>query len=341
MHADVATEPNAPLKPARKLLRRLLILLAVATLLFWPAWQIGNHFLGGNVHEVIPGVLFRGAQPSAASLESLIHHQKIRTVLNVRGCCWPDEWYVAEAKTCQRLGVNLEDICFSAVHLPSRHEVRRLVETVERAERPIFVHCRHGSDRTGIASMAAQLLLEELTFDAAHYQLSMRFGHMPIGKTTVLDRFMKLYADWLERTSQQHNVKNFRHWMLEEYRGGWCDAKFVNVERINGNPKQGMQYKATVKNTGSEPWRFRPTRTAGHHVAFKVVNDMHIVVHEGRGGMLDKTVNPGETIEVVLIVPPTTDKGYYSLMIDVIEEGHCWFHQTGSELWLEEFEIRE
>jgi hypothetical protein len=28
-------------------------------------------------------------------------------------------------------------------------------------------------------------------------------------------------------------------------------------------------------------------------------------------------------------------------VVDMIEEGHCWFHQTGSELWEEELAIRE
>lgn len=341
MHATAVADATAPPKPARKLPRRLILTCLILLVLAWPAWQIRHHFFGGNVHEVIPGILYRGAQPTAASLEKLANQHKIRTVLNVRGCCWPDDWYVAEAKTCQKLGINLEDVCFSAVHLPSRHEVGMLVEVLDRAERPIFVHCRHGSDRTGIASMTAQLLLQDTTFDAAHYQLGLRFGHMPVGKTTVLDRFMQLYAEWLERTSQQHDAKNFRHWLLEEYRGGWCDAQFVKVERFEGSLTKGMQYMVRVKNTGPTAWHFRPTKTAGHHVAFKVVNDMHTIVYEGRGGMFDKIVNPGEAIEVVLIVPPINGKGHFSLMIDMIEEGHCWFHQTGSELYHEEFDIRE
>jgi hypothetical protein len=65
------------------------------------------------------------------------------------------------------------------------------------------------------------------------------------------------------------------------------------------------------------------------------------IVHEGRAGMFDRRVTPGETIEVVLIVPPLAARGEYRLMIDMIEEGHCWFHQTGSELWDEELILRE
>jgi hypothetical protein len=31
--------------------------------------------------------------------------------------------------------------------------------------------------------------------------------------------------------------------------------------------------------------------------------------------------------------------GHYRLVIDLIEEGHCWFHQTGSEPWEEELDL--
>src|SRR5687768_9065981 len=137
-------------------MRRLLITLTLIALVAWPVWGIARFFTG-NVHEVIPGKLYRGAQPSARSLEALIKRYKIRTVLNVRGCCWPDSWYVDEASTCQRLAINLEDVSFSAIHLPSRDELRILLDVLERAEQPIFIHCRQGADRTGIAAMAAQL----------------------------------------------------------------------------------------------------------------------------------------------------------------------------------------
>src|SRR6266850_168039 len=97
MHAT-ATESTAPPLPSRRPARRILIGVGVVALFAWPLWHIVQIIITGNVHEVIPGTLYRGAQPSAASLESLIKRQKIRTVLNVRGCCWPDDWYVAEAK---------------------------------------------------------------------------------------------------------------------------------------------------------------------------------------------------------------------------------------------------
>jgi protein tyrosine phosphatase (PTP) superfamily phosphohydrolase (DUF442 family) len=334
--------PSASPKAARHPWRGRLIRLGGVALFVWFAWQVGLVLFGGNVHVVIPGKLIRGAQPSAQSLEALIDKHKIRTVLNVRGCCWPDQWYVAEAAVCERLGVNMEDVSFSAVHLPSRYELRQLIDVLDRAEPPVFVHCRHGADRTGIAAMTARLLLDDQTYDSAHRQLSIRYGHAPVGKTTVLDRFMQLYADWLTTTHQEHAPKLFRQWVLNEYRGGWCDAHFEKVERLFDSPRVGkhLEFDVVVQNTSSVPWHFQPLKTAGHHVTFKVMNEQQNVVFEGRAGMVDRVVAPGEKIQMVMIVPPLA-KGDYRLVVDMIEEGHCWFHQTGSAPWEEELAIRE
>jgi hypothetical protein len=348
MHATASAEPKAaaspaPHPPTRRRPWRLLIRLSLAALLVWPLWEVGHVLFFGNVHEVIPGQLYRGAQPSGETLETLIQRYKIRTVLNVRGRCWPDKWYVDEAAVCERHGVNLEDVSFSAIHLPSRDELRILFDVLDRAEPPVFVHCRQGADRTGIASMSALLLREDQTFESAQRQLSMRYGHAPIGKTTMLDRFMKLYADWLRDTNQPHTPANYRRWVLYEYKGGWCDARIEKVERLFDTPRSGktLQYRVVVRNTSMTAWQLRPSKTAGFHVIGKVYDETQNTLVEVRGGMLDRLVPPGETIDVVLIIPPALGLGHNRLLVDMIEEGHCWFHQTGSEPWEEEIFIRE
>lgn len=333
---------RAPSPTSRSLAGRL-IRFSLVLLVLAPVGYYAFGFFTGNIHEAIPGQIYRGGQLSAPSLENVIGKYKIRTVLNVRGCCWPDKWYINEAEVCQRLDVNLEDVCFSAVHLPSRDELCVLLDVLDRAERPIFIHCRQGADRTGLASMAAALMTDGCSYDDARRQLGMRYGHAPIGRTTTLDRFMDLYASWLKSNDQEHTPERFRHWVLHEYRGGWCDARFEKVQRRFTNPRVGqtLEYDLVVRNTGSDAWQFRPLKTAGNHVTFKVVDASQFVVYEGRAGMLDQRVPPGESISLTMIVPALREPGRYRLLVDMIEEGHCWFHQTGSELWEEELDIRE
>ena len=117
---EASATPEAPPQPRTTWWRRL-IWISAAALVLWLAWNVYYILGAGNVHEVIPGKLYRGAQPSGKDLEKLFARYKIRTVLNARGCCYPDPWYLEEAGACQKCGVHLEDISFSAVHLPSRY----------------------------------------------------------------------------------------------------------------------------------------------------------------------------------------------------------------------------
>lgn len=309
----------------------------------WLAGRIGYITLTDNLHIVIPGQLYRGAQPSAQSLEEIIDRFHIQTVINVRGCCYPNEWFISEAAVCQKHGVQLEDVSFSAIHLPSRDELKQLVGVLDNAVYPAYLHCRQGADRTGMAAMIALLLREEYPYAVARRQLGLFYGHMPLGKTTVLDRFFGLYEDWLAREGQQHTPERFRHWIFHEYRGGWCDAEFLEVQRLFPEARAGrpLAYRVRVRNTSLADWEFRSLKAAGNHVTCKVVDENEQTICEDRAGLLDRTVKPGETIEVTLVVPPIWKTGLYRLYVDMIEEGHCWFHQSGSELWEEELVIRE
>ena len=347
MSATACTEPavgadNAP-PPTQRSWWRLAIWIGLASGLIWLLWKVYYILVTGNVHEVLPGKLYRGAQPSGTALERIITRYKIRTVINARGCCYPDPWYVTEAGVCQAKGVHLEDVSFSAVHLPSRHELKVVIDVLDHAEYPIFVHCRQGADRSGLTAVIACLLEPGVPLETARGQFSILYGHAPIGRTTMLDRFVQLYVDWLAAKQVPHTPERFRDWALNEYNGAWCDARFEKVERLFDVPRTGMalEYDVTVRNTSTKPWQFRTLRTAGFHVCFKVTDYAQAPFFEGRAGMLDRVVAPGETINVTLTVPPLQKPGLYRLYVDMVEEGHCWFHQSGSGVHEEELMLRE
>jgi len=93
-----------------------------------------------NLHAVSPA-LYRGAQPNRRGFEEL-HRRGIRTVINLRKLHTDDE--------------EIGDLPFHSVHIPTwtwdlrdAQVVRFLQAATDPANHPIFVHCRHGSDRTG------------------------------------------------------------------------------------------------------------------------------------------------------------------------------------------------
>lgn len=321
-------------------LRALRVGLAVAGL--WLGWEVWHIFGAGNLHVVLPGRVYRGAQPSPAMLKHLARRYGVRTIVNLRGCCAPFPWYLQECRATQELGMSQEDLTFSAIRLPSRYELRHLVEVLLRSEQPIYLHCRQGADRTGMASAVALLLEPGSTLTAARRQLSLRYGHLSVGRTERMDDVLDLYAAWLDASEQEHTPSVFQHWVAEVYSGGRCDAR---IERLSplGTARVGrpLAYRVTVRNLSATTWRLKPHTLAGVHVYGKLSDARDRVICEARAGFRDEAVEPGKAFEAVLELPPVAQAGTYRLFVDMLDEGHCWFYQTGSEPREEEIAVRE
>ncbi len=304
-------------------------------------WWLGDILLGANLHAVIPGRVYRGGQPTAAALARIIDDYGIRTVVNLRGCGNPMPWYLAEGRVVQQQGISLEDVSFSAIHLPSPGELRELIAVVDHAEYPLFLHCRHGSDRTGVAAVVILLLQDGVPYARARHELGLSYGHLAFGRTGMLDCFFDLYEDWLHQAGKEHTPADFRHWVLEEYRGGWCNGGIEQVEPM-GDTRAGrpIGFRVKMRNQSHAIWQLRPTVTAGVHVYFRAWNAEGDVAAEGRAGLLEASVAPGATYEVTMVVPPLA-AGRYLLAADLVEEWHCCFYQVGAELWEQELVVRE
>src|SRR5581483_7061037 len=93
--------------------RGVAILLAVA--LGYEALRV---FAGSNRHTVLPGRVYRCAQPDGADLRELVRDRHIKTVINLRGVSPGYDWYTVEARTLHELNVSQEDVTLSANRLP-------------------------------------------------------------------------------------------------------------------------------------------------------------------------------------------------------------------------------
>src|SRR2546421_649022 len=82
--------------------------------------------------------------------------------------------------------------------------IARLVEVLDRSERPILIHCHQGADRTGLASVMALLLRPGVPLAETRRQLGLASGHVSIGRTGHVDHFLDLYETWLARTDRPH-----------------------------------------------------------------------------------------------------------------------------------------
>src|SRR5947209_10234346 len=111
-------EPLVVPRPRRSL-GRVLLRGGGAGLVLTLALHAGYVLVGPNFHTVVPGSVYRSAQPSGERLEALVRDYGIRTVVNLRGCCDPLPWYLEQCRASNRLNLSQEDISFSAGRLPS------------------------------------------------------------------------------------------------------------------------------------------------------------------------------------------------------------------------------
>ena len=170
----------------------LLLRLAAAALASVGAYA-GALGATGNVHEVVPGALWRAAQPDAATLARLRDEAGIRTVINLRGAHPGSDWYDAEIAASRDLGLAHLDFAMSATKPLPPERVAELVALMQSAERPLLIHCRGGADRSGLASALFVAAVAEGGHDAAERQLSILYGHIGL---EALSRAAAMDATW-------------------------------------------------------------------------------------------------------------------------------------------------
>jgi hypothetical protein len=311
-----------------------------AGLLLVAGGQAGYVMLGGNFHTVIPGRVYRCAQLSAAGLERVIRRHGIRTVLNLRGRDASSAWYPAECEVTQRLGVVREDIELCSTHVPWPDEVRGLVEVLERSRYPVLIHCERGGDRTGLASAVVLLLTEGASLAEARGQLGLRYGHVRLG-AAALDRFLHLYEDWLHRNGREHSPAAFRCWAGRDYCPGEYRAALEVLEVPRWVPRdRPWAVRVRCHNDSVQTWGLRPGKNAGIHLGYVLRDDRDGSSVQGRSGLFHGEVAPGQNIDLTLSLPARPTPGRYSVLVDMVKEGECWFHEAGSRPLRLQVEVR-
>jgi hypothetical protein len=334
--------PAVPPGPRPRPLRRALPRLGVLVLLLALGLEAARVLAGSNFHVVVPGYIYRCSQPSDAFLEEAVKTYKIRTVINLRGCCDPSPWYLDECRALARLDVAQEDVGLSACRLPSTQAARELVRVLDRSEYPILIHCNRGIDRTGLVSALALLLHTDASLSAARGQLGPRYGHLALGRTGNMDRFFDLYEEWLVRQGQAHSREAFRRWLEYEYCPGECSA-LIEPLSPPASPAlvrahQPLTVRLRCHNTSVKPWTFKPGDTAGIHLMYFLTDAHDQPLAAGRAGRFHAVVHPGDSIDLTLALPALPGPGRYLLRADLADEQHAVFFQAGSQPLLMELE---
>ena len=134
-----------------------------------------------NFHKV-SDKLYRGAKQNAEGYKKL-KEMGIKTVVNLRTSN-------KEEKIVKDAGLNYVFIPTKTSKLGD-DTIEKFLEVVSKPEnRPVFVHCYHGSDRTGAAVASYRIVFEDYTPEEAHKEMtSGKYGFHSMWKN--IERYIK------------------------------------------------------------------------------------------------------------------------------------------------------
>lgn len=130
-----------------------------------------------NFHRV-SATLYRGAQPTTAGFAQL-EAMGIKTVIDLRAF-HSDATFVRDGK------IVVERFHFKTWHAEDEDIVRFLKIVTDTNRAPFFVHCQHGSDRTGTMVAVYRMAVEGWSSDRALAEMTgPDFGFHPQWKNLV------------------------------------------------------------------------------------------------------------------------------------------------------------
>ena len=122
-----------------------------------------------NFHKVNDEI-YRSAQPDEDEMSSMSTFECIKSVLNLR------EKH-SDKDEIGKLKLTLYEIPLAAGRV-TEADLVRILRAVKYAPKPILIHCRHGSDRTGVAVAACRIVFDYWTVDQAVSELTdPKYGH--------------------------------------------------------------------------------------------------------------------------------------------------------------------
>jgi DSP-PTPase phosphatase fused to NAD+ Kinase len=126
--------------------------------------------VSGRVEKVCEGI-YRG--PRLGNLNEL-KSLRVRTILDLENST---EAVSREEVVAKELGIEVINIPMSEIARPSPADLVKAVKIMENPRlQPVYVHCLHGRDRTGLAVAAYRILHDGWSVDRA-YREAVDNGH--------------------------------------------------------------------------------------------------------------------------------------------------------------------
>jgi protein tyrosine/serine phosphatase len=134
-----------------------------------------------RIWEVVPNEFYRSRLLSPDELKGINRKYGIKTVISLMEDYPTNVLLESEIKTCKELGLNFNKIGIrSAKELFDSKRIKKLMGIYQKEDGPFLVHCKHGSDRAGLASLLYLWRVKKVPFKEAKKQLSIKYGYIKI-----------------------------------------------------------------------------------------------------------------------------------------------------------------
>jgi protein tyrosine phosphatase (PTP) superfamily phosphohydrolase (DUF442 family) len=214
------------MRPWQTKILLLVILLSLAV------FAVYHLFLNERIDTVVEGRVYRSAQLSRSSLLKIVEEKGIKGILNLRGNMQDSEWHLVEKGIADKKQIALYDIALPVNELPGYKEVNLILDVLMESEKPILIHCRRGSDRTGMVSALAIALEQDPPLSEVKKQFSWRYGVLPLYQS-IGPYFFSQYEQWLAKGQRVHTKDNLLYWIRNEYVDQQGNLE-VWIEHVNG-----------------------------------------------------------------------------------------------------------
>lgn len=290
-----------------------------------------RYFFDENLLEVVPGEIWRSAQPSGPEMDEFISRLGLRSVLNLRGERGGSAWLQEERAVTDARGVELHTVRLSAKQMPPSHRLRQIVRILDTAPRPLLFHCKGGVERSGLVGAVA-VLLHGGDLAQARQQFAPSKGYIQFVSGSDLPLVLDDYERWLAARGEAHSPALFRAWVEVEYHPYFYRAGIAPkgaLARLVPRRENTLQLRVT--NRSLRPIPFRATRDQGVHIGaiLRAAEDSDAEPIELRDGFVDLDLAPGGSHEFDLVLPPLAP-GRFTLEVDLVDEGVKWFEAMGS-----------
>jgi protein tyrosine/serine phosphatase len=169
----------------------------------------------GNFGTVVPGKVYRSAQPKPEQLKDWVRRYGIKTVINLRGERNPE--YDGEVQAVAEAGAHLTVVKLSATRHPATEHMHDLVQAIEASPQPILLHCKEGADRAGVASVMAAMYIGGKSYDQAKDELTIIHFHIDTREDSIAGVLTE-YEDCCTRRNLPHGGwEQFRQWAMNDY----------------------------------------------------------------------------------------------------------------------------